>query len=203
MTRGDIFRALARWVPSSSGTMIRNPYHSWRDIRPGLPDEPIQVYGPPPTSGTRDILAERLMTRACLDDPTIRELYEQDPDSFIRQCRALREDGAYIDAGENDTRLVRMLINNPHALGIFGYNFLDQNRDQLKAADIDGKQPDFDSIESGSYPLSRPLYLYVKVQHMGIVPGLSEFVRNITARDSIGPEGRLIDKGLIPLHPGD
>lgn len=194
----DIHRALARWVPSASGTLIRNPYRSWQQVNPGLPNERIQVYGPPPTSGTRDILVERLMTRACLDNPTLRELHEQDPASFLRQCQALREDGAYINAGENDTRLVRMLINNPHALGIFGYNFLDQNRDRLKAASIDGVSPDFDSIESGSYPLSRPLYLYLKTAHIRLVPGLAEFIRSVTSDESIGPEGRLIDKGLIP-----
>lgn len=199
-TRDDIYRALARWIPSTSGSLVRNPHRTWHEVDRGLPDEPILVYGPPPTSGTRDILVERLMTRACLDNPSMHELHEQDPDSFIRQCQSLREDGAYINAGENDARVVRMLINNPHALGIFGYNFLDQNRDQLQAASIDGIAPDFDTIESGNYTLSRPLYLYVKSQHIRLVPGLKQFVESVTEEASNGPEGRLLDKGLIPLH---
>jgi phosphate transport system substrate-binding protein len=202
-SRDDIYHALARWVSSASGSLVRNPYRRWREVNPDLPDEPIRVFGPPPTSGTRDILVERLMTRACLDDPAMRELHEQDPGSFLRQCQALREDGAYINAGENDTRLVRMLINDPHALGIFGYNFLDQNRDRLQAASIDGITPGFDSIESGSYSLSRPLYLYLKKQHVGQVPGLQEFIDYVTSDASVGVEGRLLDKGLIPLRKED
>jgi len=202
-SRDDIYRALARWVPSASGSLVRNPYKRWNEVNPDLPDEAIHVYGPPPTSGTRDILVERLMTRACLDDPTMRELHDQDPGSFLHQCQALREDGAYINAGENDTRLVRMLINDPHFLGIFGYNFLDQNRDRLQAASIDGIFPSFDSIESGSYTLSRPLYLYLKSKHIGQVPGLGEFIDYVTSDASIGEEGRLLDKGLIPLRRDD
>lgn len=199
-THDDIYRALARWVPSDSGSLMRNPYRTWKQVNPSLPDEPIRVYGPPPTSGTRDILVERLLTQACLEHPTMRELHQQDPNSFVRQCQTLREDGAYINAGENDTRVVRMLISDPHALGIFGFNFLDQNRDQLKAATIDGSQPDFDSIESGSYPLSRPLYLYLKTQHENLVPGLRAFFVSATSAAAIGPEGYLLDKGLIPLQ---
>ena len=201
LSRRDIYLALARWVPSPDrpGTMITNPYQNWREINPKLPNQKIRVYGPPPTSGTRDILVERLLTNACLDVASMRELYQEEPDSFNRQCHALREDGRFINAGENDARLVRKLLNDPDALGIFGFNFLDRNRDILKAASIGGSEPSFETIESGIYPLSRPLYLYVKPRHGRIVAGLTEFVDSMISEDSIGPEGRLIDQGLIPL----
>jgi phosphate transport system substrate-binding protein len=201
LSRRDIYLALARWVPSPErpGALVTNPYRTWQQIDPRLPDQKIRVYGPPPTSGTRDILVERLLTGACLDEPTMRELFQNDPNDFNQQCHALREDGAFINAGENDARLVRKLINDPDALGIFGFNFLDRNRDQLQAASIDGTQPSFETIESGVYPLSRPLYLYVKPRHGRIVAGLSEFVESIIDEGSLGPEGRLTEQGLIPL----
>ncbi len=201
LSRRDIYLALARWVPSPDrpGTLIANPYQNWKEINSELPDQKIRVYGPPPTSGTRDILVERLLTNACLDIPSLRELYQENSAAFNRQCHALREDGHFINAGENDARLVRKLRNDPDALGIFGFNFLDRNPDILQAASIGGNNPSFETIESGVYPLSRPLYLYVKPRHGRIVPGLGEFVESMIGQDSIGPEGRLIDQGLIPL----
>lgn len=204
LTRRDIYLALARWVPSPRrpGTLVANPYKNWRQINPDLPDQKIRVYGPPPTSGTRDILVERLLTGACLDNPTMRDLFQQDPASFNRQCQTLREDGRFINAGENDARLVRKLVNDPNALGIFGFNFLDRNRNQLQAASIDRTLPAFETIESGVYPLSRPLYLYIKSRHARIVSGLGDFVNSTIEEDSIGPEGRLTEQGLIPL-PGN
>jgi len=201
LSRRDIYLALARWVPSPDrpGTLVANPYRTWQQINPDLPNQKIRVYGPPPTSGTRDILVERLMTSACLDEPEMRALLEQDPSSFNQQCHALREDGPFINAGENDARLVRKLVNDRDALGIFGFNFLDRNREILQAASIDSTSPSFESIESGLYPLSRPLYLYIKPRHARIVAGLNQFVDSIIEESSTGPEGRLIDQGLIAL----
>jgi len=203
LSSDDLYRALARQVPAAddSGKLVTNPYSNWRQISPDLPDLPIRVYGPPPTSGTRDILAERLLHQACLQQPTLRRLHAEDPEEFAHKCYSLREDGAFINAGENDARLVRKLIADPDAIGIFGYNFLDRNRDRLQAAAIDGELPDFESIESRIYPLSRPLYLYVKPSHHRVVSGLQQFVERLVSEDMIGAEGLLIDQGLIPL-PG-
>lgn len=200
----DLYLALAREVPSTSdpGRLVANPYHSWREINPTLPDMPIRVLGPPPTSGTRDILVERLLASACREMPVMQAMQTRDPASVVKRCQALREDGAFVNAGENDARLVRKLINDAGALGIFGYNFLDRNRDRLQAAGINGVAPEFELIESGVYPLSRPLYLYVKQQHLNVVRGLEAFIDELIAPAASGPEGYLIDQGLIPL-PAD
>ena len=201
LSRRDLYLALAREVPSPTAPdrLIDNPYASWREIDPALPDMPIRVLGPPPTSGTRDILVERLLGGVCLEVPVLQAMHARDPTEFVQHCHALREDGAYINAGENDARLVRKLLNDPGALGIFGYNFLDRNRDRLQAATIDGIAPEFELIETGVYPLSRPLYIYVKPQHARVVRGLDDFVEALTAPQAVGPEGYLIDHGLIPL----
>ena len=203
LSRQDLYLALARQVPSRSrpGEMVDNPYRTWQQVNPALPDLEIRVYGPPPTSGTRDSLAERVLSGACLVEPAMRELFHQDPKAFQQQCHSLREDGAFINAGENDARLVRKLSNDPQSLGILGFNFLDRNRDRLQAATVEGIAPEFGTIESGSYPLSRPLYLYAKPQHYKVVGGLQRFIEDIISPESLGPEGRLVDQGLIPL-PG-
>lgn len=201
LSRNDLYLALAREVPAHDdpARLVANPNLSWHDINPGLPDLPIRVLGPPPTSGTRDILVERLLEPACLENPALQALHAADPAASRQRCQALREDGAFVNAGENDARLVRKLIGDPQALGIFGYNFLDRNRDRLQAASIDGITPAYESIESGVYPLSRPLYLYVKPQHGNIVEGLNTFVDSVIAPTASGPEGYLVDQGLIPL----
>ncbi|MCG6968098.1 MAG: substrate-binding domain-containing protein [Chromatiaceae bacterium] len=201
LTRHDLLLALAREVPAPEAPdrLIANPYTSWQQVNPALPDLPIRVLGPPPTSGTRDILVERLLHSACLAIPALEAAHENDPAAFAQHCQGLREDGAFVNAGENDARLVRKLIDDRGALGIFGYNFLDRNRDRLQAASIDGISPEFDLIESGVYPLSRPLYLYVKQRHRSVVKGLDEFVDTLISAEVSGPEGYLIDQGLIPL----
>jgi phosphate transport system substrate-binding protein len=201
LSSDDLYRALAREVasPSNPEQLVANPYRSWREINPRLPDRPIRILGPPPTSGTRDILVERLLQPACLETAALRAMFDADRAQFNQHCHALREDGAYVDAGENDARLVRKLFGDPDALGIFGYNFLDRNRDRLQAASIDGIDPEFELIESGIYPLSRPLFLYVKRQHTRVVPGLESFVETLMSAEVSGPEGYLVDQGLIPL----
>jgi phosphate transport system substrate-binding protein len=201
LSKRDLYLALAREVPApdSRKALIPNPYQEWHQINSALPPLPIRVLGPPPTSGTRDIFAERLMQDVCLQVPSLRALRQVDPTRFRQRCQTLREDDAFVNAGENDARLVRKLINDPGTLGIFGYNFLDRNRDRLKAASIDGIKPGFELIESQIYPLSRPLYLYVKPRHAALVKGLGEFIEEIMSPGVSGREGYLIDRGLIPL----
>ncbi len=201
LSKRDIYLALAREVPSPEkpAQLVPNPYQEWHEINPLLPPLPIKVLGPPPTSGTRDILVERLLQDACIQVPSLRALRQKDPTQFRQRCHALREDGVFVNAGENDARLVRKLINDSGTLGIFGYNFLDRNRDRLKAASIDGIEPRFELIESGIYPLSRPLYLYAKPRHSTLVKGLNEFIDTVVSPQASGPEGYLISQGLIPL----
>ena len=205
LSRRDLYLALARQLPASKGQagLIDNPYQSWREINPELPDMPIRVLGPPPTSGTRDILLERLLEPGCRALPAVQMLFSSKPELIKRHCHELREDGAFINAGENDARLTRKLIGDPGALGIFGYSFLDQNRHNLQGAKIDGIEPSFDLIESGTYPLSRPLFLYVKPGHARVIPGLNEFIDMITSSEVSGPEGYLVDRGLVPLPPNE
>lgn len=200
----DIYLGLAREVPDPAGAqrLVTNPYRRWNAVNPALPDLPIHVLGPPPTSGTRDLLAERVMEKACGQIGFLATLRQTDGEEFRRRCRALREDGAYVDAGENDARLVRKLIDDPGALGILGYNFLERNADRLQAARVDGERPDVASIQAEVYPLSRPLFLYVKIAHVGVVPGLGDFLRRVASEDAWGEDGYLEDQGLIPM-PAD
>lgn len=205
LTKRSLYLAVAREVPSPQdpSKLIANPYQTWQQIEPALPDMPIRVLGPPPTSGTRDILAERVLEDACREVPVLAALRLQDSGAFAARCHALREDGGFVNSGENDARMVRKLITDPGALGILGYSFLDRNRDRLKAATIDGIAPAFELIESGVYPLSRPLYLYVKPHHERLVGGLDTLIRALLSPEITGPEGYLIDRGLIPLTDQD
>jgi phosphate transport system substrate-binding protein len=202
LSRRDLYLAISRWVPSpgATGEFIENPFESWSQIDARLPDLPIRIYGPPPTSGTRDILVERLLTDICLEEGSMRELFKDDPGEFLNRCHAIREDSAFIDAGENEARLVRKLINDPEAVAILGFNFLQRNFDRIHAASVEGIAPTFETVESGIYSLTRPLYLYVKLAHEQLAVGLGEFLELTIADDSIGPEGRLLDHGLIPLR---
>lgn len=186
LTLGQIWMALAAEVPVD-GQLVANPNRTWADIDPSLPAENIEVLGPPPTSGTRDAFVELVMEEACPDG------LEDD------QCAAIREDGAFIDAGENDNLIVQKLQANPNALGIFGFSFLDQNSDVLQGTTIDGVEPTFENIASGDYPVSRSMYFYVKKNHVGVVPGIQEYVAEFTSDGAFGPDGYLVDKGLIPL----
>ena len=201
LSQRDLYLALAREVPAPADAtrLVDNPYRTWRDLNPDLPDLPIRVLGPPPTSGTRDILVERVLQPACAQVPALMAIREQSPEQFLAHCHALREDGAFVNSGENDARIVRKLIQDDRALGVLGYNFLDRNRDRLQAASIDGIEPAFESIESGVYPLTRPLYLYVKPRHDRLVEGLERFVAALVAPAISGPEGFLEGHGLIPL----
>ena len=197
----DIWLALAREVPAPDGgeTLVPNPYDTWQAVDPQLPDVPIEVLGPPPTSGTRDVFVETAMEAGCRSFAWIAAMQREHPGEYRAVCHALREDGAYISTGENDNLIVQKLQTNADAVGIFGFSFLDQNRDKLQGAAIDGVEPTFEHIESGDYPLSRPLYCYVKGEHVGMIPGIAAYLEALTRESAWGDAGYLADKGLIPL----
>ncbi len=195
----QLWLALAAEVPDGMGGIVANPYAMWSDIDPGLPAVAIRVMGPPPTSGTRDAFVELAMEKGCQAFDTVAAIQERDADRYERICAAIREDGAFVEAGENDNLIVQKLAADADAFGIFGFSFLDQNRDKLQGSRVGGVAPTFDNIATGAYPISRSLYFYVKNAHIGVVPGIREYVREFTGEDAWGPFGYLADKGLIPL----
>jgi phosphate transport system substrate-binding protein len=201
VSRRDVFLALAKSVPdpANPAALIANPYKTWNQVNKTLPADKIEVLGPPPTSGTRDAFVELVMEAGCQAFPWIKSLKDVDESRFKRVCDTIREDGAYVEAGENDNLIVQKLEANPKALGIFGYSFLEENVSKVEGSLIDGVEPNFDNIASGKYPVSRPLFVYVKKAHMGVIPGLREFVTEFVSERSMGGEGYLGDKGLIPL----
>lgn len=201
LTRKDIFLALAKMVPNPDGskTLVENPYKTWKDVNASLPAIKIEVLGPPSTSGTRDAFVELAMEGGCKKIDWIADIKKSDKGRFKEICHILREDGAFIEAGENDNLIVQKLNANPNALGIFGFSFLDQNSDKVQASTIDGSEPEFETIADGSYPVSRPLYFYVKKGHIGLIPGIEEYLAEFTSEKAWGEEGYLTDKGMIPL----
>ena len=199
ITRQQIFLAIAKDVPNAEGKLVPNPYTKWSEIDPSLPDVKIEVLGPPPTSGTRDAFAELALEGGCKQYEDIKALKKTDKKKYKAVCHSVREDGAYIDAGENDNLIIQKLNANPNAFGIFGFSFLDQNSDTVQGSIVDGKAPEFDFIADGSYPVSRPLFFYVKDAHIGSVPGILEYLAEFTSEKAWGEEGYLADKGLIPM----
>jgi len=201
LTRRDIFLALAKEIPDSGGAekLVPNYYQTWNEINAALPATEIEVLGPPPTSGTRDAFVELAMEGGCKTFPWIAAIKKQDKGKFKSICHTVREDGRFIEAGENDNLIVQKLKANPKALGIFGFSFLDQNADVVQGSFVDGHEPTFDAIAAGDYPVSRPLYFYVKKAHVDAIPGIREYLTEFTGERAIGEEGYLADKGLIPL----
>jgi len=199
LTRKDIFLALAKETPGADGTLVDNPNKLWSDIRSDLPASKIEVYGPPPTSGTRDAFVELAMEGGCKAFPSIKALKKTDKSQYKAICHSMREDGVFIEAGENDNLIVQKLQANPNAFGIFGFSFLDQNYDVVQGALIDGTAPEFETIADGSYPISRPLFFYLKKAHVGVVSGLEEFIVEFTSESTWGEDGYLSERGLIPL----
>jgi len=197
----DIYLALAKRVPNPDGSesFVENPYQTWADVNPELPAKKIEVLGPPPTSGTRDAFAELALEGGCKQFDWIAALKKSNKDEYKDACHSVREDGNYIEAGENDNLIVQKLQANPNALGIFGFSFLDQNSDSVQPSLIEDNEPDFDTIADGSYPVSRPLYFYVKKAHVGVIPGIAEYLAEFTSEAAWGEEGYLADKGMIPL----
>ncbi len=198
VTLRQIFLALAKDVPAPNGDLVPNPNKTWKDVDPSLPDTKIEVLGPPPTSGTRDAFNELALEGGCKTFPDLKALKATDKNEFKRVCRSVREDGAYVEAGENDNLIVQKLVANPDALGVFGYSFLDQNSDTVQGNTVDGVPPTFENISSGKYPVSRSLYVYIKNAHADSIPGIREFVEEFTSEKAFGEFGYLSDKGLIP-----
>ena len=197
LTKAQIFLAFGKMVPVD-GKLVPNPYMMWNQIDASLPATKIEVMGPPPTSGTRDAFVELVMREGAEHFPEI-EALKDDKNAFRSISDAMREDGAFVETGENDNLIVQKLQANPNAVGIFGFSFLDQNADVIKGAKVEGVEPTFDAIADGEYGVSRSLYFYVKKAHIGVVPGMLEFVEEFVSDKAYGEEGYLTDKGLIPL----
>lgn len=195
----DIFMALAKKVPGKDGKLMENPYKTWKDVNPDLPDVAIEVLGPPPTSGTRDAFVELAMESGAKKFDSLAALRKEDKKAFKKVAHTLREDGGYVEAGENDNLIIQKLQANPNAFGIFGFSFLDQNADVVQGSMVNGEAPTFENIADGKYPVSRPLFFYVKKAHVGTIPGIEEYLSEFTSEKAWGPEGYLSDKGLIPM----
>ncbi|WP_339858801.1 substrate-binding domain-containing protein [Thalassospira alkalitolerans] len=194
----QLYLALARTIPVQ-GASVPNPNIKWSDIDADLPDIPIRVYGPPPTSGTRDLMGQLLMDKGCSTFGDLANLESTDIESFRLLCRTIREDGAYIEAGENDRLIISKLEKDPTSYGVMGFNNLDRNREAMQGIPINGIEPDYDTILDGSYPGSRALYLYVKDDHQELVRTLGAFITTYVSDAIIGDEGLLADNGLVPL----
>ena len=199
VTPRELFQALAKDVPQENGNLVPNTFTHWNQINPKFPATKIEVLGPPPSSGTRDAWVELVMEAGCKTYDWVKAMKKKDKKAYKGICHGIREDGAYVEAGENDNLIIQKLVNNPDAFGIFGYSFLDQNADQIKGAEIGGVVPTFDSIADGSYPASRALYVYAKKEHMGVIDGMTEFMELYLSDDVAGQDGSLGDAGLIPL----
>jgi phosphate transport system substrate-binding protein len=222
LTRKDLFLALALQVPGPDGKLIDNPNKTWKDVNSALPDTKIEVLGPPPTSGTRDAFSELGMEGGAKKFADLKKLRKSKDANEIKAlmaklgipasafnkkgkkvfkavAHAIREDGHYIEAGENDNLIVQKLEANPNALGIFGFSFLDQNSDKVQGSIVEGVEPEFETIANKSYPISRPLYFYVKKAHMGVVPGIEGYLAEFSSEKAWGEEGYLADKGMIPM----
>ena len=189
LTKKQVYLALAKTIPVN-GQMVANPNKTWKDVDASLPAIKIEVLGPPPTSGTRDSFLELFMEAGC-------DLENK------KACHAIREDGAFIEAGENDNLIAQKLAANKISIGVFGYSFLEENTDKLKGLKIDGIAPSFETISSAKYTAARPLFVYIKKQHIGVIPGLKEFANEYVSDKAIGEEGYLSDRGLVSLDKSD
>ena len=197
----DVFLALAKDIPDPSGAekVVPNPYKTWKEVNDALPATPIRVLGPPPTSGTRDAFAELALEAGCKTFDWIKAMRKSDKSAYKAICHTVREDGGWVEAGENDNLIVQKISADPDSLGVFGFSFLDQNTDVIQGAIMDDVAPEFENIANGSYSISRPLYFYVKSLHVNLVPGVKEFIDEFTSDRAWGDEGYLVDKGLIPM----
>jgi phosphate transport system substrate-binding protein len=199
ISRKNLFLALAKEVPDADGKLVANPYKNWSEIDPSLPNIKIEVLGPPPTSGTRDSMHELFMEPGALAIDSLKALKESDSKAFDVVWKSVREDGAYVEAGENDNVIVQKLEANPNAFGVFGYSFLEENVAKLQGVEIDGVAPAFESIADGSYKPSREMFVYIKKAHVGVIPGLDKFAAEYVSDAATGEDGYLADKGLVPL----
>ena len=205
LSKAQLYLALASEIPDGD-KLVPNPHKKWSDVDKSLPDVAITVYGPPPTSGTRDAFVELALHEGCkaLDYYKQKkgELEKADFDKLVTEtCTKMRQDGPFIEAGENDNLIVQRIEADPNALGIFGYSFLYENQDKLQGVKVGGVEPSFDTIADGTYGLSRPLFIYIKNAHRKVIPGLNEFVAEYTSDEAMGPDGYLHERGLVVLAP--
>lgn len=199
LTRRDLFLALAKQIPDTNGKLVKNTNKTWKDVREDLPNAKIEILGPPPTSGTRDAFVELAMEAGAKTFSNLKALRKKDKKKFKAIAHTIREDGHYIEVGENDNLIVQKLNHNNNAIGIFGFSFLDNNQDKIQAASIDNIKPTFENISDGSYKISRSLFFYAKKQHFATVPGMQEYIDMFISNDASGDYGYLTDDGLIPL----
>ena len=199
----QVYLALAEQVPDKDGKLVANPYKMWSEIDPSLPNTKIEVLGPPPTSGTRDSLHELFLEVGALQLPALAALRKSDQKAFDKAWKSIRRDGAYVEAGENDNVIVQKLEGNKNAFGVFGFSFLEENLDKLRGVSLDGVAPDFDAIAGNKYKGARRMYVYVKEQHLGLVPGLEKFMAEYVSTKALGKDGYLARKGLVTLPPAE
>jgi phosphate transport system substrate-binding protein len=201
LSRRDIYLALAKQVPDANdpNKLIANPYKTWKDVNKDLPGVKIEVLGPPPTSGTRDAFVELVMEVGCKKYDFVKAMEATNKDGFKKACMTVREDGAYIEAGENDNLIVQKLAANKNAYGIFGFSFLEENTDKIQGSEIEGHAPTFEKIASGAYTVSRPLFFYVKKAHVDVIPGIREYLAEFTSEKAWGKDGYLAERGMIPM----
>jgi phosphate transport system substrate-binding protein len=199
LTEEQIFKALAADLPDGKGGFVANPNKKWSDVDPSLPATDIVAFGPPPTSGTRDAFVELTMHDGCKDLAGMADLKKSDAAKWTEVCSRMRQDGPFVEAGENDNLIVQRLVSDPNSIGIFGYSFLFENSDKLKDIKVNGVPANFDTIADGSYPISRPLFFYVKNAHRDVIPGMKEFLAEYVSDGALGPDGYLVERGLTPL----
>jgi phosphate transport system substrate-binding protein len=199
LTKQQVFLALAEQIPDAEGKLIPNPNKTWADIDKSLPAEAIEVIGPPSTSGTRDSFMELVMEKGAEKLPGMADLKKADAKAFEKVWKSMRKDGPFVEAGENDNLIVQKLEANKNAVGIFGYSFLEENLNKVKGIEIEGALPTYEAIVSGDYKVARPLFVYIKKQHVGVIPGLAEFVAEYTSEKAMGEDGYLAAKGIVAL----
>jgi phosphate transport system substrate-binding protein len=203
----EVFLALAKEIHDENLKFIPNPHKTWQNVDPLLPDTKIEVLGPPPTSGTRDAFLELVMEKSAKGFGALRDMKEADEKNgtkdYEKVWKSIREDGAYVDAGENDNLIVQKIEANPNAVGIFGFSFLEENKAKIKGIHVGGVEPTYENIASGKYPASRALFIYVKKAHVGIIPGIKEFLAEYTSTKAVGEDGYLPKKGLISMPKED
>lgn len=199
LTKLQLFLALAKMVPDMDGKMVANPNKMWSDIDASLPKTKIEVLGPAPVSGTRDSLYELVMNPGAKAFPALNDLATKDAKAFEGVYKALREDGAYVEVGDNYNLIVQKLQSNVDAIGLFGYSYLASNAKTINSIPVDGVKISYDGIANGTYKVSRPLFIYVKKAHIGQIPGMTEFIAEYATPKALGPDGYLAEKGLVTL----
>jgi phosphate transport system substrate-binding protein len=199
LSLAQLVMAVVKEVPGPDGKLMANPYKNWSDIDKSLPNTKIEILGPPPTSGTRDSFHELLLEKGAETIPALAALKKTDAKAFDKVWKTLREDGAYVEAGENDNVIVQKLVANKDAFGVFGYSFLEENQGKLRGVPLNGVAPEFDNITSGKYPGARRMYVYIKKAHIGLVPGIDKFAAEYVSTKALGADGYLARKGLVTL----